>query len=189
MPRGDNGLRFVHQFELAPTPQQARLLAIRLDLARQMYNAFLGEAWRRLQRCRRDRRWREARTLRATGQKHNAHALYAAVKRDYGFSAYALTGMVKVYRTAHFRDHLDFKSCQAMAHRAQRTVARLLFDLQAQHVTFLPKGESRAVDSTSIHWRDHAIEWNSPASKLSIPVRFDQGDKQGLQAHALAQMQ
>ena len=36
MPRGDNGPRFVHEFELAPTPQQARLLGIRLDLARQM---------------------------------------------------------------------------------------------------------------------------------------------------------
>jgi hypothetical protein len=189
MPRGDNGPCFVHEFELAPTPQQARLLAIRLDLARQMYNAFLGEAWRRLQRCRRDRRWREARTLRTTGQKHDAQALYAAVKREHGFSEYALTGMVKVYRTAHFLDQLDFKSCQAMAQRAQRTVNRLLFDPQAKHVTFLPKGESRAVDSTSIHWRDHAIEWNSPTYKLIIPVCFDQVDKQGIQAHALALMQ
>jgi putative transposase len=188
MPRGDNGPRFVHEFELTPTPQQARLLGIRLDLARQMYNALLGEAWRRLKRCRRDRRWREARMLRTTGQTHDAQALYAAVKRTYGFSAYALTGMVKVYRTAHFHDHLDFKSCQAMAQRAQRTVDRLLFDSQAQHVTFLPKGERKAVDSISIHWRGHAIAWNSPAHKLIIPVRFDQKDTQGVEAYALAQM-
>jgi hypothetical protein len=48
MPRGDRDPRFIHEFELAPTPQQARLLGIRLDLARQMYNAFLGEAWGRV---------------------------------------------------------------------------------------------------------------------------------------------
>ena len=52
MPRADTGPRFIHELELALTPQQARLLGIRLDLARQMYNAFLGEAWGRLKRCR-----------------------------------------------------------------------------------------------------------------------------------------
>jgi hypothetical protein len=36
--------RFVHEFSLDPTPAQARILRIRLDLARQLYNAFLGEA-------------------------------------------------------------------------------------------------------------------------------------------------
>ena len=67
MPRGDNGPRFIHEFELAPTPQQARLLRIRLDLARQLYNAFLGAALARLQRCRRDPRWREAARLKRAG--------------------------------------------------------------------------------------------------------------------------
>jgi hypothetical protein len=42
MARGDQDPRFVHEFELGPTPQQARILGIRLDLARQMYNAFLA---------------------------------------------------------------------------------------------------------------------------------------------------
>jgi hypothetical protein len=56
-------------------------------------------------------------------------------------------------------------------------------------VHFVPHGEARAVDSTSIHWRGHAIEWNSLAHKLLIPVRFDQEDTKGVQAHALAQMQ
>jgi hypothetical protein len=64
MPRRTTGPRFVAEFALAPSPRQARILAIRLDLARQMYNAFLGEAWGRWQRCRRDPRWREAGTLR-----------------------------------------------------------------------------------------------------------------------------
>ena len=36
--------RFIHEFEIALTPAQARVLRIRLDLARQLYNAFLGEA-------------------------------------------------------------------------------------------------------------------------------------------------
>jgi hypothetical protein len=215
MPRGHQGLRFIHEFALAPTPQQARLLRIRLDLARQLYNAFLGEALARLQRCRRDPRWREASRLKRAGQAHDAKALYTAVTHDVVLQErlraepdftgtvntnlkYPPAGIVTRFRQAHFAEHLDFKTCQAMATRAYQAVDRRRFARptrrpdgtpQFPRVHFVPYGEARAVDSTSIHWRGHAIEWNSPSYQMIIPVRFDQADTQGLQAHALAQMQ
>jgi hypothetical protein len=210
-----NGPRFIHEFELAPTPQQARLLRIRLDLARQLYNAFLGAALARLQRCRRDSRWREAARLKRAGHARDANALYTAVIYDVvlqerlraepNFTGTVNThlkhpaaGIMTRFRQAHFAEHLDFKTCQAMATRAYQAVDRLRFarptrrpdgTLQFPRVHFVPHGEARAVDSTSIRWRGHAIEWNSPSYTMIIPVRFDQADTKGIQAHVLALMQ
>jgi transposase len=210
-----SGPRFIHEFELAPTPQQARLLRIRLDLARQLYNLFLGEALARLQRCRRDPRWREASRLKRAGQAREAKALYAAVMHDVVLQErvraepdftgtvntnlkHPASGIMTRFRQAHFAEHLDFKTCQAMATRAYQAVNRLRFARPTRRpdgtrkfprVHFVPYGEARAVDSVSIHWRGQAIEWNSPAHPMLIPVRFDQEDTKGIQAHALAQMQ
>src|SRR5262245_24398172 len=104
MLRSDNRPRFVHECELAPTPQQARILAIRFNLGRQFYNTMLGEALGRLKRCRRDPRWREAGQRKRTGQKREAKALYTACKREYGFSEFALTGLVKRHRVKQFAE-------------------------------------------------------------------------------------
>jgi putative transposase len=215
MTRGHKGPRFVHEFALDPTPQQARFLRIRLDLARQLYNAFLGEAWARLQRCRRDPRWREASKLKRAGQTREAKGLYAAVVHDVVLQERVRTepdftgtvntnlkhpasGIMTRFRQAHFAEHLDFKTCQAMATRAYQAVDRLRFARSTRRpdgtrkfprVHFVPHGEARAVDSVSIRWRGTAIAWNSRAYTMLIPVRFDQEDAKGIQAHALAQMQ
>jgi hypothetical protein len=215
MAHGANDPRFVHEVELDPTPQQARTLGIRLDLARQMYNAFLGEAWGRWQRCRRDSRWREARALSKAGKKPEARALYTAVAHDVILAErvryepdfagkispnlkHPAAGIMTRFRQAHFAEHLDFKTCQAMATRAYQAVDRVRFarptrrrdgTLKFPRVRFVRYDEARAVDSTSIHWRGDAIEWNSPLHKLRIPVCFGPADTKGIQAHALAQMQ
>lgn len=229
MPRSE-GPRFIHEFELDPTPAQARELGIRLDLARQMYNAFLGQANRRMKRCKRDPRWKQAGQLskavahqvahlRKAGKKGEAkalcapaNALYAAVKRDVIVAErlkhepeYTGTiipdlkhpdaGIMTRFRQAHFKEHLDFKSCQAMATRAYATVNKIVFarptkrkdgTLKFPRARFAKKGESKALDSISIHWRGDHLEWNNQLHTLKIPVRFDTEDRHGIQAHALA---
>src|SRR5258707_1273989 len=154
-----SGPRFIHEFELAPTPQQARMLRIRFDLARQMYNAFLGAALARLQRCQRDPRWQEAKALakaikqaeksttsraQLNADKERMRALYTAVAHDVilqerlryepDFTGKINTnlklpasGIMTRFRQAHFAEHLDFKTCQAMATRAYQTVDRVRF--------------------------------------------------------------
>lgn len=232
MPRGDTGPRFIHEFELAPTPQQARILDIRLDLGRQIYNAFLGKATRRMQRCKRDPRWKQAgqlrkavasqvAQLRKAGKKAEAaalcapaNALYATVKHeiilaerrkhepDYAGKIlpdlkHPDAGIMTRIRQAHFHDHLDFKSCQAMATRAYATVNKIVFarptrrrdgTLKFPRARFAKKGESKALDSISIHWRGDHLEWNSQIHTLKIPVLCDGEDRHGIQAHALAAM-
>jgi hypothetical protein len=127
--------RFIHEFELTPAPWQARILGIRLDLARQLYNAFLGEALARLKRCRRDPRWRETQGLK--DDKQRRRALYTAVAHDVVLQErlryepdfignispnlkHPASGIMTRFRQGHFAEHLDFKTCQAMATRATR---------------------------------------------------------------------
>jgi putative transposase len=85
-----------------------------------------------------------------------------------------------------------------MATRAYQAVNRLRFARPTRRpdgtrkfprVHFVPHGEARAVDSVSIRWRGTAIAWNSRAYTMLMPVRFDQEDAKGLQAHVLTLMQ
>src|SRR5262245_57434976 len=143
--------RFVHEFALIPTPHQARILGIRLDLGRQMYNAMLGKAQARLNRCKTLHAWKEAmarfkqaralakrqdeagaKALRAEAKQLQAAAIHQVLQEER--ARYAPDSKAKVsrlkdpapvimkrLRQAHFRDHLDFKSVQEMATRAYQT--------------------------------------------------------------------
>lgn len=191
----DSSPRFVHEFALAPTPRQARVLRIRFDLARQFYNACLRRAKDRVQACRRDPRWREARTLRAQKTPASAKAaaaLYRTVIHDVLLAEAlgdnpAWTGRIGVvslkhpapglmtrFRQAHFADHLDFKTCQDMATRAYAAVdrARMMPPTRRTDGTttyptahFRRFDELRAIASQSIHWRGDAIQWDTPLHK------------------------
>jgi putative transposase len=230
--------RFIHEFELAPTPAQARILRIRLDLGRQMYNAMLGKARARLNRCKSIYAWKQAMALFKEARKcakrkdeAGAKALRAEAKRlqdtvvhrvlreersryapetlfrvnkdrhpalakDNNLKAPAPTIMTR-FRQEHFHQQLDYKSVQAMADRAYKTVNQIRFrrptrrkdgSLKFPRVHFVPRGEARAIESTSIYWRGDRIEWNTPMHKLRIPALFDARDPKGIQAHALAQL-
>jgi putative transposase len=149
--------RFIHEFELAPTPPQARLLKIRLDLGRQMYNAMLGKAKARLNRCKSIHAWKQAmalfkqarvlakrkdeagaKAIRAEAKRLQATAIHQALQEErerYAPNSKAKADRLKDpapaimtrLRQAHFQDHLDFKSCQGMATRAYSTVDRVRF--------------------------------------------------------------
>jgi hypothetical protein len=181
--------RFVHEIELTPTPHQARILGIRLDLGRQTYNAMLGKARARLNRCKRLQAWKEAMArfkqaralakrkdevgaaaLRTEAKQLQAAAIQQVMQEErdrYAPDSKAKADRLKDpapaimtrLRQAHFRDHLDFKSVQGMATRAYQTVDQLRFQrptrrkdgsLKFPRVHFLPKGEVRAINSTSI---------------------------------------
>jgi putative transposase len=220
--------RFIHEFELDPSPQQARILGIRLELGRQVYNAMLGKARARLNRCKSLHGWKAAmalfkearrlakhkdevgaKALRTEAKQLQATAVHQVLQEErerYAPDSRAKANRLKDpapvimtrLRQAHVRDHLDFKSCQAMATRAYQAVDRVRFQRPTRRpdgtwkfprARFVRYGEARAVDSVSIHWRGDRIEWNSPLHKLQIPVLFDTQDPKGIQAHALAQMQ
>jgi len=149
--------RFIHEFELAPTPHQARILRVRLELGRQMYNAMLGKARSRFNRCRRLHAWQQARPLfaqaRTRARQHDAAGAKALRRDANALQQVAIRQVMREERAryspgsvgkadrlkdpapaimtrlrqAHFRAHLDFKSVQGLATRAYQTVDQVRF--------------------------------------------------------------
>src|SRR5215472_13865895 len=85
---------FLLELPLAITPGQAKRLCAHLEAARQLYNALLSEGQRRLRRMRADPAWQAARAIPRT-QKQERQLAFAALRRHYGFSEYALHDAAK----------------------------------------------------------------------------------------------
>lgn len=94
--------QFTHEFALAPTPHQARVLAIRFQLARQMYNAMLGEAAERLNRCKSFHAWKQAQHLFGEAKKRCMDALpnFQGTPRSQPASIAADTGSLEDARAS-----------------------------------------------------------------------------------------
>ena len=79
---------FICELPLQVSPADERALLVRLDCARMVYNACLGEARQRLARMREAAEYQAARRL-PKKTKERAAAL-AAARAQYGFREYAL---------------------------------------------------------------------------------------------------
>ena len=69
---------FIAEFPLSTTPADERELSIRLDAARQIYNACLGESLRRLDLMRESKAWQAAQAM----PKHSSQAIDKAKDKD-----------------------------------------------------------------------------------------------------------
>jgi putative transposase len=69
---------FIAEFPLSTTPADERELSIRLDAARQIYNASLGESLRRLDLMRESKAWQAAQAM----PKHSSQAIDKAKDKD-----------------------------------------------------------------------------------------------------------
>src|SRR6516164_6045372 len=69
--------------------QQAKHLRGHFEAARHLYNALLGEAVKRLRRMRAESRWQQARLI-PRSDKQARKAAFAALRKEFGFSEYAL---------------------------------------------------------------------------------------------------
>ncbi len=60
MPNKPKTPSFIHEFQLVTTPKDNRMLNVRLEAGRYLYNACLGEAMKRLAAMRSSKKWRSA---------------------------------------------------------------------------------------------------------------------------------
>lgn len=134
---------FLLELPLQVDSQQAKHLHGHFEAARQFYNALLSEALKRLRRLRADVRWQAARALPKT-EKKARHAAFAALRKEYGFSEYALHAFAVGARVTWLADHLDSNTAQTLASRAYRTANRVCVG-KANRVRFKSKG--RGLDS------------------------------------------
>jgi len=129
---------FLLELPLRVDEGQARRLRGHLEAARQFSNAVLSEGQRRLSHMRADPRWQEARAIPRTRKTERA-AAFSALRKEYGFSEYALHQAAKGLRTSWIAEHLDAVLAQTLATRAYQALNRVCLG-QARRVRFKSRG-------------------------------------------------
>jgi len=111
---------FIHEFQLKLKPGQERFLLVRLDCARQLYNACLGESLRRLKSMRESRDFKKALNLGKGKQRTSA---FNALNELFGFREFDLHAYATAVRNScHIGVHLNSDACQKTASRAFKAV-------------------------------------------------------------------
>ena len=184
---------FVATFPVQVTPVMARELETRLDAARNVYNAVLGESLRRLTQMRESVEWHAARGLpkggpKSTERKARARAFYAARTR-FGFSYVALQKFAESCRDGCWIGaHLGSHDTQTVSLRAFVAVEQYALGKRGRP-RFKGKGRLHSLEGKS---NDAVIRYRAdpfPAvhyAGLVLSLRLDLKDKRQWQAHALA---
>jgi putative transposase len=172
---------FVCEIPLRVTPAQQRTLLARFEAARQVYNACLAEARRRVRLIQQSKVYQRARKLPTDDPQQTE--LFSQARTQYHFHEYALHAYAGTLRRSWIKEHLDANAVQKLATRAYRAANRLLLG-QAKRVRFKGPSQMDSVEgkkaTVGIRWEKDRVEW----SGLVLPAMIDPTDL--VQAHGLA---
>ena len=174
---------FVCELPLRTSPADERALAIRLEAARQVYNASLGESLRLLALMRESRAWRRARAMPRGKRRSEA---FRALRERFGFKQSTIDRQaVRSKNECWIGDHMGPHEAQAVGKRAFQA-ARMYAVGKRGRPRFKGHRGLRSVEgktnAAALRWRDGRLEWNG----LSIPAMIDPRDRDGWEADALA---
>lgn len=171
---------FVCEIPLRVAPAEQHTLNARLEAARQIYNACLGEALKRARLLKERRAYRKARGLPKGKERTEA---FKEVRRSVAFSDTALQRYAVRLRQGAFGDTLDVHVAQKLASRAFAAVNAWLLGKRGRPRFKGPRqldtveGKS---NQTGLRWREGRVEWFG----LDLPAVLDPRDP--VIAHALA---
>ena len=194
---------FIAEFPLATIRADERELSIRLDAARNVYNACLGESLRRLDLMRESKAWQAAQAM----TKHSAQAInkskdkaqlkadnkaradaFKAVENKFEFNSCSIQKFGERCRDGCWiGDHLGSHDTQTTTLRAFRAVEQYAFGKRGRPCfrRFNELESIEAKEQAVIRYKADPI----PAlhySGLLIPLMLDPKDKDGWQHEALA---
>jgi len=157
---------FITEIPLQVLSSQERVLLARLEAARQVYNACLGESLKRLRLLRQSRLYQTARRLprgkrgsRAAKARARAfrQANAAVDFREYDLHAYAAQ-----FNHAWTGEHLDINTIQKLATRAFKATQQYAFGRRGRP-RFKGRNQMDSLEGKSnrsgIRWRDGCVEW------------------------------
>ncbi len=164
---------FVTELALVVSPASEGVLLSRLEAARQLYNACLGEAMKRVRSIRQSKDFQKARSLKPSNPERKV--LFKRAKERYEFSDYAIQFYGTNIRHSWIADHIDAHSGQKIATRAFNAAQKVLFG-QAKKVRFKGKNQFDSVEGKSnkagIRWKGESVEW----SGLKLPALITTND-------------
>ena len=173
---------FILELGLVVSQSQEKDLLVRFDLARQLYNACLGEALRRLNLMRESKAYQKARAMPKSKERTQC---FKDLNTAFGFSDYEIQAYGTACKNACcFKDHLDVHVCQKIATRAFNAVREYAFGKRGRP-RFKGKNHLDSVEGknnqSGIRWREDRVKW----SGLVLPARFDPKDKHSVQVYGL----
>lgn len=173
---------FIAELPLRTSAADERELAVRLDAARQIYNAVLGECLRVLDLMRESQDWTGARSMQKGRERT---ALYRAVRDRFDFkSSMADRFAIRCKNACWIGDHLSSNETQKVALRAFSAVEQYAFGVRGRP-RFKRIGELHSVEGKTnqagIRFKDGSVEW----SGLRMEVILDPRDPKSWQAEAL----
>ena len=181
---------FVAEFPLGATNCESRELDIRLDASRQIYNAVLGQALKRLRTMRDDAAWKVACNLpkNTPEQRKTRSQAFDTLRKRHGFLPGDLQKYAETCRDACWiGDHIGSHDTQAVATRAFKAVERYMFRKNGRP-RFKGKNGVRSIEGKSNEAVIRYRETPAPAihyDGLILPLRLDRKDKKLWQANAL----
>lgn len=153
---------FVVDIPLLVNPQQEKELLSRFEAGRQMYNACLGEAKRRLELVRQSKLYQKARAIKKKC-KERTDLFNKARFSQYDFSDYGLQKYATRIQHSWIGDHIDSATAQKIGTRAYNAAQRLALGT-ARKVRFKGKNQMDSLESKSnssgIRWRDGVVKWD-----------------------------
>jgi len=170
---------FVCEIPLRVAPAQEHTLNARLEAARQIYNACLGEALKRARLLKERRAYRKARGLPRGQERTEA---FREVRRSVAFSDAALQRYAVRLRQGAFADTLDAHVAQKLASRAFAAANDWVLGKRGRP-RFKGPRQLDSVEGKSnqagLRWREDRVEWFG----LDLPAVLDPKDP--VMAHAL----
>lgn len=166
---------FVTEIPLIVSAAQEKVLLARLEAGRQIYNACLGEALKRLALYKQSKLYQQARKL-PKGKLRNE--TFNQARQAVGYTEYALQSYANQLRQGKkgwLGKHLDSHTTQKLGTRAFKAVEKVNF-YQAKRVRFKGKNQLDSLEgksnSAGLRWRSETLCW----SGLKLPAKIKNND-------------
>ena len=163
---------FIVELPLQVRPAQEKRLVARLEAARQVYNACLGESLRRLDLLRQSKAYQAARKLPKGKARSQA---FREANRAIGFGEYDLHAYAAPFNHCWLGQHLDINTIQKLATRAFKAVQQYALGKRGRP-RFKGRNQMDSVEGKSnasgIRWRETRVEWQG----MALEAIIDQDD-------------
>jgi hypothetical protein len=170
---------FILELALRVTSREEKRVLARLEAARQVYNACLGESFKRLGLLRQSKAYQAAGKM-DRGQKGSPQAkvrsrAFRKANGAVGFREYDLHAYAAQFNHCWLGEHLDINTIQKLATRAFKSVQQYAFGKRGRP-RFKGKNQMDTVEGKSnqsgIRWREPCVEWLG----LKLEANIDRDD-------------
>ena len=167
---------FILELPLKVSKSKEKELLSRFQSARQLYNAVLGEAKKRVLLVKQSKLFQEAKKIPKNDKNKTLRKEeFQKARNVYDLNEYSLHKYIVELRHK-LCNNLDVHTTQKLATRAFKAVEKMLYG-NAKKVRFKGINSLHSVESKSndagIRWRDNKVIWNG----LSLPSIIDGNDE------------